>query len=58
MLLTFARKGESVLQKLSLQHLAELRVQGPALITALEGIMKDKEHCFETHKSRGKALTA
>lgn len=40
MLLTLARKGENVLRKLSLQHLAELRVQGPALVTALERVTK------------------
>jgi len=39
-LLTLARKGENVLRKLSLQHLAELRVQGPALVTALERVTK------------------
>lgn len=44
---TRAHKGESVLQKLSIQHLAELRVQGPTLITALDSIMKDKGHCLE-----------
>jgi DNA-binding MarR family transcriptional regulator len=33
-------QGESVRQKLSIQHLAELRVQGPTLITALDRIMK------------------
>jgi DNA-binding MarR family transcriptional regulator len=39
-LLTLARKGENILRKLSLQHLAELRVQGPALVTALERVTK------------------
>ena len=39
-LLTLARKGENVLRKLSLQHLAELRVQGPALVIALERVTK------------------
>ena len=39
-LLTLARKGENVLRKLSLQHLAELRVQGPTLVTALERVTK------------------
>jgi len=39
-LLTLTRKGENVFQKLSLQHLAELRVQGPALFTALERVIK------------------
>jgi DNA-binding MarR family transcriptional regulator len=39
-LLTLAPKGESVLRKLSLQHLAELRVQGPALVMALERVTK------------------
>jgi DNA-binding MarR family transcriptional regulator len=39
-LLTLAREGENVLRKLSLQHLAELRVQGPALVTALERVTK------------------
>jgi len=38
--LTLARKGENVLRKLSLQHLAELRVQSPALVTALERVIK------------------
>jgi DNA-binding MarR family transcriptional regulator len=39
-LLTLPRKGENALRKLSLQHLAELRVQGPALVTALERVTK------------------
>jgi DNA-binding MarR family transcriptional regulator len=39
-LLTLAPKGESVLRKLSLQHLAERRVQGPALVMALERVTK------------------
>lgn len=38
--LTLARRGESVLRKLSLQHLTELRVPGPALVAALERITK------------------
>jgi hypothetical protein len=39
---TLARKGDNVLRKLSLQHLAELRVQGPALVTALERLTKNE----------------
>lgn len=39
-LLTLAPKGEDVLRKLSLQHLAELRVQDPALVIALERVTK------------------
>ena len=34
-LLTLTRKGERILKELSLDHRAELRVQGPALIAAL-----------------------
>ena len=39
-LLTLSPKGEKVLRKLSLHHMAELRMQGPALIAALERIVK------------------
>jgi DNA-binding MarR family transcriptional regulator len=41
-LLTLAPQGESVLRKLSLQHLAELRVQGPALVIAFERVTRDE----------------
>jgi DNA-binding MarR family transcriptional regulator len=41
-LLTLAPKGEDVLRKLLLQHLAELRVQGSALVIALERVTKDE----------------
>ncbi|HXW93679.1 MAG TPA: MarR family transcriptional regulator [Terriglobales bacterium] len=34
-LLSVTRKGEKILRELSLDHRAELRVQGPALIAAL-----------------------
>lgn len=39
-LLTLSPKGEKVLQKLSLHHRTELRMPGPALIAALERIVK------------------
>jgi DNA-binding MarR family transcriptional regulator len=57
-LLTLARKGENVLRKLSLQHLAELRVQGPALVTALERVTKHEWQYVEPHKTREKELKA
>jgi DNA-binding MarR family transcriptional regulator len=34
-LLSLTRKGEKILRELSIDHRAELRVQGPALIAAL-----------------------
>ena len=37
--LSLTRKGEKVLRELSIDHRAELRVQGPALIAALRRIM-------------------
>ena len=51
MWLTLARKGETVLRKLSLQHLAELRVQGPALVTALERVTKHEQQYVEPNKT-------
>lgn len=39
-LLTLTPKGEKVLRKLSLHHVAELRMQGPALIASLERVVK------------------
>lgn len=41
-LLSLSSKGAKILQKLSLHHMAELRMQGPALIAALERVIKQK----------------
>jgi DNA-binding MarR family transcriptional regulator len=42
-LLVLTGKGESVLQKLSLHHQAELEKAGPALITALHNVLELKQ---------------
>jgi len=39
-LLSLTPKGEKVLKKLSLQHRAELRMRGPALLTALRRVLQ------------------
>ncbi len=39
-LLALTPKGEKVLKKLSLQHRAELRMRGPALLTALRRVLR------------------
>lgn len=39
-LLSLTPKGEEKLQRLSLQHKAELRTQGPALVAALQSAMQ------------------
>jgi DNA-binding MarR family transcriptional regulator len=39
-LLTVTEKGERVLRELSLHHRAELRTAGPALIAALQAVLK------------------
>jgi DNA-binding MarR family transcriptional regulator len=39
-LLTLTLKGEDVLRELSLYHREELRTAGPALITALQAVLK------------------
>jgi DNA-binding MarR family transcriptional regulator len=49
-LLSLTPRGEKVLKKLSLQHRAELRVRGPALLAALRRV-------FHTSKS-GKGVPA
>jgi len=41
-LLTVAPKGEKVLRQLSLHHQDELRTRGPALIAALERVMRTR----------------
>ncbi len=39
-LLSLTRKGEKVLRELSLHHKAELRMQGPALVSTLKRAMR------------------
>ena len=43
-LLALTVKGENVLNELSLQHMAELRKAGPALISALRRIIQGTNH--------------
>jgi len=51
-LLSLTRKGEKILRGLSIDHRAELRVQGPALLTALR-------RTIQTSKNRkGSSLPA
>lgn len=45
-LLSLTPSGEKILKELSLYHRAELRIQGPALISALES-------AIQVHKSEG-----
>jgi len=45
-LLSLTPSGEKILKELSLYHRAELRIQGPALISALEC-------AIQVHKSEG-----
>src|SRR4029077_15957567 len=41
-LLALTPKGEKILRELSLHHKAELRMRGPALVTALKRVMTGK----------------
>jgi DNA-binding MarR family transcriptional regulator len=43
-LLSLTIKGEKVLNELSLQHMAELRKAGPALISALRRVIRGTNH--------------
>lgn len=43
-LLSLTSKGEKVLNELSLHHLAELRKAGPALISALQRVIRGTNH--------------
>jgi DNA-binding MarR family transcriptional regulator len=43
-MLSLTPKGDKKLQDLSLQHKAELRAQGPALVAALERAMRPARH--------------
>jgi len=43
-LVSLTRKGEKILRDLSLDHRAELRVQGPALTTALRRTIQSSKN--------------
>jgi len=49
-LLSLTPKGEKLLQELSLHTRAELRMQGPALITALKRVINSKDGARPTSK--------
>jgi len=50
-LLSLTPKGEQVLRGLSLHHRAELRMQGPALLAALERVMRPTENSRRSKKT-------
>lgn len=53
-LLSLTRKGEKVLRELSLHHKAELRMQGPALVGALQRAMQTREEAARTQSGPAK----
>lgn len=55
-LLSLTAKGETVLRHLSLHHQDELRTRGPALIAALEHVMRSKGAASTRQISMGKTI--
>lgn len=55
-LLGLTAKGEKVLRQLSLDHHAELRAAGPALMAALEGVLKAVSRTAESELRKSARL--